>query len=131
MSKPRTSTLHALRALVPFVSVYRGQMALGLACVIISSAIASAIPWLLRRAVDDLKASAPPRDLWLIAGAMVGITLVTGVLRFQMRNILNALSRWVEYDLRNTMFRKLMTLDAGFFGRNRTGDLMARLTNDL
>jgi ATP-binding cassette, subfamily B, multidrug efflux pump len=48
-----------------------------------------------------------------------------------MRNILNAVSRWVEYDLRNAMFRHLITLDAGFFGRNRTGDLMARLTNDL
>lgn len=120
-----------MRALVPFVRVYQGRMALGLACVIISSAIASAIPWLLRRAVDDLKANAPPRELWTIAAAMIAITLVTGVLRFQMRNILNAISRWVEYDLRNAMFRQLVTLDAGFFGRNRTGDLMARLTNDL
>ncbi len=131
MSKPRTSSLRALRALVPFVRVYQGRMALGLACVVVSSAIASAIPWLLRRAVDDLKANAPPHELWSIAAAMVAITLVTGVLRFQMRNILNAISRWVEYDLRNAMFRHLVTLDAGFFGRNRTGDLMARLTNDL
>ncbi|MCC7053915.1 MAG: ABC transporter ATP-binding protein [Gemmatimonadaceae bacterium] len=131
MSKPRTSSLRALRALVPFVRTYRARMALGLACVIGSSAIASAIPWLLRRAVDDLQAGAPPRDLYDIAAAMVGITLVTGVLRFQMRNILNAISRLVEYDLRSAMFRHLVTLDAGFFGRNRTGDLMARLTNDL
>mgnify|MGYP000113432549 CR=1 FL=1 len=131
MSKPRTSSLRALRALVPFVQVYRGRMALGLACVIGSSAIASAIPWLLRRAVDDLTMAAPARDLWLLAAAMVGIALVTAVLRFQMRNILNAISRYVEYDLRNAMFRHLLTLDAGFFGRNRTGDLMARLTNDL
>ncbi len=131
MSKPRTSSLRALRALVPFVRVYRGRMTLGLACVIGSSAIASAIPWLLRRAVNDLTVAAPSRELWLLAAAMVGIALVTAVLRFQMRNILNAISRYVEYDLRNAMFRHLLTLDAGFFGRNRTGDLMARLTNDL
>jgi ATP-binding cassette, subfamily B, multidrug efflux pump len=131
MSKPRTSSVRALRALVPFLRVYRARVALGLACVIASSAIASAIPWLLRRAINDLKANAPSRELWMIAAIMVGITLVTGVLRFQMRNILNAVSRWVEYDLRNAMFRHLITLDAGFFGRNRTGDLMARLTNDL
>ncbi len=106
-------------------------MALGLTCVIGSSAAASVIPWLLRRAVDDLRAGAAPRALWLIAGAMIGTALVTGVLRFQMRNILNAISRLVEYDLRNAMFRHLVTLDAGYFGRNRTGDLMARLTNDL
>ncbi len=120
-----------MRALVPFVRVYRGRMVLGLACVIGSSAIASAIPWLLRRAVDDLTAQAPPRELWRLAAAMIGIALVTAMLRFQMRNILNAISRYVEYDLRNAMFRHLLTLDAGFFGRNRTGDLMARLTNDL
>ena len=104
---------------------------MGLACVVGSSAIASAIPWLLRRAVDDLRATVPSRELWLLAASMIGIALVTGVLRFQMRNILNAISRYVEYDLRNAMFRHLVTLDAGFFGRNRTGDLMARLTNDL
>ena len=131
MSKPRTSSLRALRALVPFVRAYQGRMTVGLACVIGSSAISSAIPWLLRRAVDDLEAGAPPRQIWMLAAAMTGTALVTGILRFQMRNILNAISRYVEYDLRNAMFRHLVTLDAGFFGRNRTGDLMARLTNDL
>lgn len=131
MSKPRTSSLRALRALVPFVRKYHARMGLGIACVVGSSAIASAIPWLLRRAVDDLQAGTPPRALYALAAAMVAITLATGVLRFQMRNILNAISRHVEYDLRNAMFRHLVTLDAGFFGRNRTGDLMARLTNDL
>ncbi len=131
MSKPRTSSLRSLRAIVPYVRVYRARLALGLACVIGSSAIASVIPWLLRRAIDALSVGAPPREIWMIAGAMLGTVLVTGVLRFQMRNILNAISRYVEYDLRNAMFRHLLTLDAGFFGRNRTGDLMARLTNDL
>ena len=96
-----------------------------------SSAIASAIPWLLRRAVDDLKAAAPPRHLVAPGGLDGRDRPGHGVLRFQMRNILNAISRYVEYDLRNAMFRHLLTLDAGFFGRNRTGDLMARLTNDL
>jgi ATP-binding cassette subfamily B protein len=131
MSKPRTRSLRSLRALVPYVYTYRGRMALGLLCVVGSSAISSIIPWLLRRAIDDLKAGAPAREIWLLAAAMTGTALVTGVLRFQMRNILNAVSRYVEYDLRNAMFRHLVTLDAGFFGRNRTGDLMARLTNDL
>ena len=131
MSRSSPGSLRALRALVPFIRVYRGRIAMGLLCVTASSAIASAIPWLLRRAVDDLRASAPPMQLWAIAGAMVAISLITGVLRFQMRSILNATSRLVEFDLRNAMFRHLLTLDAGFFGRNRTGDLMARLTNDL
>ena len=130
-SKPRTSSLRSLRAIVPFVQVYRARMALGLACVIGSSAIASVIPWMLRRAIDALTAGAATGVIWTIAAAMLGTVLITGALRFQMRNILNGISRSVEYDLRNTMFRHLLTLDAGYFGRNRTGDLMARLTNDL
>ena len=48
-----------------------------------------------------------------------------------MRELINGLSRRIEYDLRNDLFAHLMVLDAGFFGRTRTGDVMARLTNDL
>ena len=62
---------------------------------------------------------------------MVGLALVAGALRFGMRELINGLSRRIEYDLRNALFAHLMPLDAGYFGRTRTGDLMARLTNDL
>lgn len=48
-----------------------------------------------------------------------------------MRQILNSISRWMEYDLRNDLFRNLERLDATYYARTRTGDLMARLTNDL
>jgi ATP-binding cassette subfamily B protein len=48
-----------------------------------------------------------------------------------MRELINGLSRRIEYDLRNELFAHLLTLDAGYFGRTRTGDIMARLTNDL
>ena len=62
---------------------------------------------------------------------MVGLALVAGVLRYGMRELINGLSRRIEYDLRNDLFAHLLTLDAGYFGRTRTGDIMARLTNDL
>jgi ATP-binding cassette subfamily B protein len=48
-----------------------------------------------------------------------------------MRELLNGVSRWIEHDLRNDLFRHLTILDASFFSRMRTGELMARLTNDL
>jgi ATP-binding cassette subfamily B protein len=48
-----------------------------------------------------------------------------------MREILNRVSRNIEYDLRNDLFAHLTTLDADWYARNRTGDIMARLTNDL
>ncbi len=67
----------------------------------------------------------------LIAAAMIGVALGGGALRYWMREVLNGLSRYIEYDLRQALFAHLTTLDAHYFGRIRTGDLMARLTNDL
>src|SRR5213075_355216 len=58
-------------------------------------------------------------------------SLIGGVGRYWMRELLNGVSRWMEYDLRNDLFRKLETADATYYSRMRTGDLMARLTNDL
>jgi ATP-binding cassette subfamily B multidrug efflux pump len=103
----------------------------GLLLVIVSSAIGSVVPWLLRAGIDALQAGAQLRRMLLIAGAMIGIALGGGALRYWMREVLNGLSRYIEYDLRNALFAHLTTLDAGYFARMRTGDLMARLTNDL
>ncbi len=62
---------------------------------------------------------------------MVAASIIGGIGRFWMRQILNSVSRWMEYDLRNDLFRNLERLDATYYTRTRTGDLMARLTNDL
>jgi ATP-binding cassette subfamily B protein len=67
----------------------------------------------------------------MVAAAIVGTALVAGVMRYEMRSLMNGVSRWIEYDLRNDLFAHLETLDASYFARTRTGDLMARLTNDL
>jgi ATP-binding cassette subfamily B multidrug efflux pump len=107
------------------------MLASGLLLVMISSAIAAVVPWLLRAGIDSLRSGAPMQRVWLIGGGIVGVALVGGALRYWMREILNGLSRWIEYDLRQALFTHLTTLDPGYFGRTRTGDLMARLTNDL
>ena len=73
----------------------------------------------------------PARSIWLLGAAMIGVSLVGGVGRFWMRELLNGVSRWIEYDLRNDLFRHLERLDATYYSSVRTGDLMARLTNDL
>jgi ATP-binding cassette subfamily B protein len=96
-----------------------------------SSAFASVTPWLLRAALDGMRSGASSGRIWALAGAMVGLALVAGVLRYGMRELINGLSRRIEYDLRNDLFTHLMALDAGYFARTRTGDIMARLTNDL
>ena len=121
----------SLTRLIEWARPYRGQFAAGLASVVVSTALASLMPTLIRRAIDAMAAGAPLRDILRIAGAMVGLTLLMGWFRFQMRNILNGVSRVIENDLRDALFSRLTRLDPAWFARNRTGDVMARLTNDL
>ena len=99
--------------------------------VIGSSAFASVVPWLLRQALDDIRADAPLRLVWTLAAAMIGAALIGGVGRFWMRSLLNSVSRWIEYDLRHDLFARLEVADQAYYTSIRTGDIMARLTNDL
>ena len=123
--------MRALRRLIPYFGPYRGILFAGLACVVVSGALGSVNPWLLRRGIDSMQAGASLRTAWWVAVAMLGASLVGGVFRFGMREFLNALSRKIEYDLRNDLFGHLLTLDAPYYATTRTGELMARLTNDL
>jgi len=116
---------------VPYFRPYRGSLVWGIVCVITSSALYSLQPLFLRRAIDDLRAGSPVSALWRTATLMITVALVTGFFRWQMRERLNGVSRLIETDLRDALFEHLMTLDAGWFSRTRTGDIMARLTNDL
>jgi ATP-binding cassette subfamily B multidrug efflux pump len=104
-------TMRALRRLLPYYTPYRWQVILGLAFVVISSAFASVTPWLLRAALDGIRSGVESRRIVTLAGAMVGLALVAGVLRYGMRELINGLSRRIEYDLRNDLFAHLLRLD--------------------
>jgi ATP-binding cassette subfamily B multidrug efflux pump len=123
--------LEVLRRVRPYYRPYRFQLGAGLALIVVSSALVSVVPRLLQMALDRIGAGAPLRSIWGIAGAMIGVTVVAGTMRFGMRMYMNSVSRWMEYDLRNDLFTKLETLDPAWFAHMRTGDIMARLTNDL
>jgi len=123
--------MKSLRLASPYYKPYLAPFMIGLVIVVISSGIASVIPWLLRRGIDAIGNVAPMRVVWQIAGLIVLTAIAGGVLRYWMRELINGVSRRIEYDLRNDLFRHLATLDAAYFARTRTGDIMARLTNDL
>jgi ATP-binding cassette subfamily B multidrug efflux pump len=125
------SVVPTLRRLVPYYRPYHRMLVVGLALVVVSSAIGAVVPWLLRSGIDDLMARRPAGRIALLALGIVVVALVGGALRFWMREILNGLSRHIEYDLRQALFAHLTALDPGYFARTRTGDIMARLTNDL
>jgi ATP-binding cassette subfamily B multidrug efflux pump len=123
--------MRTLLRLLPWTRPYRGRFAVGLASVIVSTALYSLIPTLLRRALDRMGHPDPWRPVLEIAGLMLLVTLTMAVFRFTMREILNGVSRVIENDLRDALFARLTTLDSAWFGRTRTGEIMARLTNDL
>ena len=120
-----------LGRLLPFFRPYRWQLAIGLVLVIVSTGLSSVIPWLLSVGIDSMAKGGSKRLVWEVAAAIVGTAMLTGVMRYGMRHLMNGLSRWIEYDLRGILFEHLETLDAQFFAQTRTGDIMARLTNDL
>ena len=124
-------SMKQLRRLRPYYTPYRVDMIAGLTLVVVSTAITSVIPWLLRLAIDGVRAGEPMPQTWKLASQIVAVAIFAGFLRYAMREILNRISRNIEYDLRNDLFAHLTTLDAAWFSRNRTGDIMARLTNDL
>ncbi len=88
-------------------------------------------PKLLRLAVDALSHGDARIKVLIFAGLLVLIAMVKGVFLYSQRWILIGISREIEYDLRNDLFRKLEQQDSGFYQRYRTGDIMARMTNDL
>ncbi len=120
-----------LRIAAPYYKPYWIPFTAGLLIVFASSAIGSVIPWLLRRAIDAIGAGAPMSTIWKLSGMIVLAAIIGGGFRYGMRELMNGVSRWMEYDLRNDLFAHLETLDAEYFAQTRTGDIMARLTNDL
>jgi ATP-binding cassette subfamily B multidrug efflux pump len=120
-----------LRIAAPYYKPYWISFSIGLLIVLASSAITSVIPWLLRRAIDQIGNGAPLRTIWQLSGLIVLAAIIGGAFRYGMRELMNGVSRWIEYDLRNDLFTHLETLDPAYFAQTRTGDIMARLTNDL
>lgn len=120
-----------MRQLLPYLLKYKARMLLGFLFIIIGNFISIFNPKVVQRAIDYLKQDIEVRQLLIYAGLVILIALLQGVFRFLMRRTIIVVSRLIENDLRNELFAKLQTLSNAFFQRNRTGDIMARLTNDL
>ncbi len=123
--------MKVLRRLIPYFRPYRGAMSFGLFLVVLSSALTSAVPRLLGDAIESMRQGAPIGHVWTLGWWMIGLAVTGGAARYGMRELLNGISRRVEYDLRNDLYEHLERLDSGFYARTRTGEIMARLTNDL
>ena len=120
-----------LGRLLPYLVRYKGQIALGMLCLLLGKAASVLEPQVLRMTVDDLMVSVTMRKLLYYSGLIIGIALIDGFFRFWMRRLLIGVSRYVEFDLRNDFYAHLQRMSPSFFHRWRTGDLMSRATNDI
>ena len=120
-----------LRTVWPYMRRYRLALVLGLIALILKDLAGAIIPLILRRGVDTVTRGEPLITLWWVCAVILGAALFKGFFMYWMRVILVGLSRDVEYDIRNDLFAKLASLGHDYYGRSRTGDLMARATNDL
>ena len=110
---------------------YRSAFLAGFLCIVATTALTLAGPWVLKYAIDDLTRGVTAAKLRFYAGAILGLTAVGGIFRFLQRRIMIGASRDIEFDLRNDFFARLQLFEPAYFHRNRTGDLMSRATNDL
>ncbi len=114
-----------------YVWTYRGHAALGAVCVAAYLAGSLAGPIVLRHAIDALHAGDNPRRFaeWLALFLALAVS-VFGV-SIAMRRKLLGLANRVEHDIRRDVFAHLTTLDLAYYQRERTGDLMTKMTSDL
>lgn len=120
-----------LRPLLPYLKRYRWGYAAGTLCVFLTNGIWILFPLVLGKAADDLNTGVTSRKLLLYAGILLGIAATKGIFQFLTRWIVIGVSRDIEFDLRNDLFARLEGLSYSYYQRHRTGDIMARATNDL
>ncbi|HVO64287.1 MAG TPA: ABC transporter ATP-binding protein [Terriglobales bacterium] len=141
-----------LRPLLPYLKKYRGVYALGALCVLLMNGIWVLFPQVIKFTIDDLSSKPvahkylaealhwigvelvpgiTPHKLLIYALLLVGLAAAKGLFQFLTRWILISISRDIEFDLRNDLFAHLEKLSYSFYQRTRTGDIMARATNDL
>jgi ATP-binding cassette subfamily B multidrug efflux pump len=128
--------VETIRFLYPLARPYSRRYALGILLAPLSTLLALSIPGLTGRSVNLLQelSGNPEASLMPILGLaalIVAAAAGRGVLLFGVRMLVIGASRGFEYDLRNRLFDHLQSLDARFYGRARTGDLLSRLTSDV
>jgi len=120
-----------LRKLISYFLPYKRILIAGTVCVLMTNVVKVTTPLVMRHVIDDLAANLSHSTLLKYAGILIAIALVQGVFLFTQRRLLINMSRDIEYDLRSDFYGHLQKLPFEFYQTHRTGDLMARATNDL
>jgi ATP-binding cassette subfamily B multidrug efflux pump len=120
-----------LKSVWPYLWKYRRGLALGMGSLLLTDLTKAALPLALRSGIDSLMKGFRLSLVFEFAALIVLLSVVRGIFQYWMRVILIGISRDIEFDLRNDLFSHIVTLSQDFYAKYRTGDIMARATNDL
>ena len=120
-----------IRRLARFFRPYKWSLIIGIACIVAGVVFNVAIPQIVGEAIDANWKAVTWSKLNIAALKVLGASAMSGLFLFLQRRILIGMSRNIEYDLRDDFYRRLVNQPLSFFHEHRTGDLMARATNDL
>jgi ATP-binding cassette subfamily B multidrug efflux pump len=120
-----------LKKFARYFRPYKLSLAVGITCILGSVLFSVYVPLIVGQAIDENWTYISVSRLTISAAKVLGASLISGVFLFLQRRILIGMSRHVEYDLRKDFYAHLVDQPLSFFHEHRTGDLMARATNDL
>jgi ATP-binding cassette, subfamily B, multidrug efflux pump len=114
-----------------YLARYRGHVLLGCLALLVTSALALIVPYLLGKAVEALQGDSPGRAVLPVALTMIGVAIAQAATRIASRILLFNGARLAEYDLRSDLFAHLLRQAPSFYRTYTTGDVMSRLTSDV
>lgn len=129
-----------LRHIRKYFYKYRYHLILGIFITILARIFSLFMPEYVQNSIVAIEqyAQSPEKDesqvrflLLKYAAIIIGTTLISAILTFFMRQLIINISRYIEYDLKNEVFLKYEELSISFYKRNRTGDLMNRISEDV
>ena len=120
-----------LSPLFPYLKRYWTSFVWGGLTLIIYNSTKAMVPLVVGSAIDDMQHHLSAAAVERNALRLLGLAAISAIFLYLMRQIIIGASREIEFDIRNDMFAHLETQPPAFFQQHRTGDIMARSTNDL
>ena len=132
--------MKSLRYLDKYFIKYKWRLLFGILITILSKILALQIPKIIGRSLNSVelyikgdildKSIVKEHLLWNIF-LIIGISIFAGFLTFIMRQMIIVTSRLIEFDLKNEIYKQYQRLSINFYKKNRTGDLMNRISEDV
>jgi ATP-binding cassette subfamily B protein len=123
--------MRALLKLKKYFARYKTTIYLGFLFIFLSNITSVYVPLFIRDGIDELRRNLSTPALLKYAILIVGVTFISGVFRFLIRQTIIVTSRKIEFDLRNDLWSHLQTLSLRYYQNTKTGDIMAHATNDI